>query len=329
MERVQEIPIIDVKDMVESPSPQAFERVANEIHAACTTIGFFYLSGHGVPAELVAEAFEANRRFHEKPMEEKLAIKQNRWHRGYQAFASSTLKSSARFESARHPNQLESFFVRHEVSPDHPDFERKPLQGPNQWPDDPWFVDVVRRYDAATRDLGLKLLPAFSLAVGEDPGYFTRLFAPPSTTLRLIHYPPAPPVRPEDLFGIHPHTDYGFLTILAQDDVGGLQVQRVDGTWIDAPYIPGTFILNIGDILARWTNDHFNSTPHRVINKSGNRDRYSIGMFFDPNLETTIETLGRFADLQPGKYQPIRYGDYFTMRLDANYPDRVGVEKAS
>lgn len=328
MNDVSKIPIIDVTDMIEHPSPANHERVAREIRAACTTIGFFYLSGHGIPKDLVDEAFEANRRFHAKPMEEKLAIKQNRWHRGYQAFASSTLKSSARFAAARHPNQLESFFLRHEVPSDHPDYERKPLQGPNQWPDDPWFVDVVRRYDAATRDLGLKLLPAFSVAVGEAPDFFTRLFNSPSTALRLIHYPPAPPVRPEDIFGIHPHTDYGFLTILAQDDVGGLQIQNLDGSWIDAPYIPGTFILNIGDILARWTNDHFNSTPHRVVNLLGNRDRYSIGMFFDPDLDATVETLGQFADLQPGKYEPIRYGDYFTLRLDTNYPDRVGVEKA-
>lgn len=318
------IPVIDVADLVADAA--AAPRVAEEIRAACTSTGFFYLSGHGVPADLVEEAFEANRRFHARPMEEKLAFKQNRWHRGYQPLASSTLKSSARFEAARHPNQLESFFLRHEVAPDHPDYERKALQGPNVRTDDPWFNDVVARYDAATRDLGLKLLPAFSIAVGEDPGFFGRLFDPPATALRLIHYTPAPADRREDLYGIHPHTDYGFLTILAQDDVGGLQIRNLDGEWIDAPYVPGTFILNIGDILARWTNDRFNSTPHRVINKSSDRDRYSIGMFFDPNLDTLIETLPRFADLHPGRYEPIRYGDYFAMRLDANYPDRAGVE---
>ena len=323
----QTIPIIDVSDLVSDPA--AAPRVADEILAACTTTGFFYLTGHGVPQDLVDEAFEANRRFHARPLAEKLALKQNRWHRGYQAFQSSTLKSSARFQAARHPNQLESFFVRHEIDPNHPDYERRPLQGPNQWTDDPLFNDVVRRYDTATRELGLRLLPAFSLAVGEDAGYFGRLFDPPATALRLIHYTPAPVDRPEDLYGIHPHTDYGFLTILAQDDVGGLQIQRVDGTWIDAPYVPGSFILNIGDILARWTNDRFNSTPHRVVNKSNDRDRYSIGMFFDPNLSTVIETLPRFADLNPGKYEPIVYSDYFSMRLDANYPDRVGVETAS
>ncbi len=317
------IPIIDVSDLMTDVS--AAGRVGEQIRAACTSTGFFYIIGHDVSPELVADCFEANRRFHQRPVEEKLRYKQNLWHRGYQAYQSSTLKSSARFEAAKRPNQLESFFIRHEISADHPDYEKKPLQGPNQWTDDPWFNDVVARYDAATRALGLKLLPALSVAIGEAPDFFAPFFDPPATALRLIHYTPAPKDRPEDLYGIHPHTDYGFLTILAQDTVGGLQIQQPDGAWVDAPHVPGSFVMNIGDILARWTNDHFNSTPHRVVNRSHLRDRYSIGMFFDPNLDTMIETLPGFRHLQHGKYPPIRYGDYFAMRLDANYTDRVGV----
>ena len=163
-----EIPIIGVSQLIQNPGPASYEAVAKEIYNACTTVGFFYLTGHGIAPELIADIFEANRRFHAKPLEEKLKIKQNRWHRGYQAFASSTLKSSARFEAAKHPNQLESFFMRHEVDPSDPDYERRSLQGPNQWPDDEWFVDVVRRYNDAAQDLGFKLLPAMSVAVGDD-----------------------------------------------------------------------------------------------------------------------------------------------------------------
>lgn len=320
------IPTIDIGGLMRDRSPAAHERVAAEIFDACVGVGFFYLGGHGVDRRLIDDAFEANRRFHGRPLEEKLALKQNAWHRGYQPFASSTLVSSARFEAARLPNQLESFFVRHEVAPDDPGFERRPLQGPNRWPADPWFVDTVRRYDAATRDLGMALLPAFSIAVGEAPEFFTGLFSPPATALRLIHYPPSPRTRPEDLFGIHPHTDYGFLTILAQDDVGGLQIRNVDGGWVDAPYRPECFILNIGDILARWTNGRFNSTPHRVVNRSADRSRYSIGMFFDPNLDAIVEPLSLFAAAGSIARPPIRYGDYFAMRLDANFPDRVGAD---
>ena len=318
-----DILVIDAGDLIRDRSRAAYERVAAQILDACTSDGFFYLSGHGVDRTLIAEAFEANRRFHARPLEEKLAIKQNKWHRGYQALATSKLVSQARFEAAQRPNQLESFFMRHEVAADDPTFERQALQGPNRWPDDPWFVDVVRRYNAATHDLGMALLPAFSLAVGEAPEFFNARFSPAATALRLIHYPPAPMDRPEDLYGISPHTDYGFLTILAQDEVGGLQIRHADGDWLDAPYRPDCFILNIGDILARWTNGRFNSTPHRVVNRSSERDRYSIGMFFDPNLDTVVAPLPRFADAS--QQPPIRYGDYFAMRLDANYPDRVGV----
>src|SRR5262249_4389574 len=185
---------------------------------------------------------------------------------------------------------------------------------------------VVRSYDDAVRDVGLRLLEVFSIAVGEGRDYFTRRFSPPTTALRLIHYPPAPEQRPEDLYGIHPHTDYGFLTILAQDDTGGLQIQGRHGTWLAAAAIPGTFVVNIGDALARWTNDQFNSTPHRVINPSTTRSRYSIGYFFDPSLRTEVSCLANFIrQTMPAKYPAIRYADYFGMRLDANYTDRVGI----
>jgi isopenicillin N synthase-like dioxygenase len=320
------IPIIDIGDLRPDPDAAAIGRIAGEIRAACTGSGFFYVTNHGIPDELLADAFEANRRVHRLPEDEKQQIKLNKWHRGYQAFASSTLKSSARFAPARHPNQLESYFIRHEVPVDDPGYERRPLAGPNPWPPDPWFRDAVVRYDAATRELGLRLLAPFSVAVGEEPDFFARFFDPPSTCLRLIHYPPAPPARAAELLGIQPHTDYGFLTILAQDEVGGLELRRVDGTWIPAPYVPGSFVLNIGDVLARWTNDRFNSTPHRVVSPSAFRDRYSIGQFFDPNLDATIACLPGFAGAdRPPRYEPIRYEDYFTMRLDANYPDRAGI----
>lgn len=318
------IPVIDIGDLIRSPGLAIHERIAADIHDACVGVGFFYLGGHGVAQRVIDDAFEANRRFHARSLAEKLALKQNRWHRGYQPFAASTLVSQARFDAARSPNQMESFFVRHAVAPDHPDFERKPLQGPNRWPDDPEFIAAVRTYDAATRALGMALLPAFSLAVGEAPGFFDEMFAPPATALRLIHYPPAPKTEADDLFGIHPHTDYGFLTILAQDEVGGLQIRTVDDEWIDAPYAPECFILNIGDVLARWTNGRFNSTPHRVLNPSSELSRYSIGMFFDPNLDAVVAPLAKYATSAEQDPPPIRYGDYFAMRLDANYPDREG-----
>lgn len=322
----REIPVIDIGCLWNSRTKADLSDLANQVDAACRSAGFFYIVNHRVPALVIADAFEANRKFHAMPLEEKSKLKLNKWHRGYQGLAESKLVSSARFAPAQHPNQLESFFVRHEVDPSDPAFMVEPLQGPNQWPDDPWFQRVVKAYDECVKDVGLRLLEVFSIAVGEEADYFTRRFSPPSTALRLIHYPPAPQHRPDDLYGIHPHTDYGFLTILAQDDVGGLQIRGPDGRWIDASAIPGTFIVNVGDALARWTNDQFNSTPHRVINPATDRDRYSIGYFFDPSLGTEVRCLQNFVEqAAPAKYPAIRYADYFSMRLDANYPERVGV----
>jgi len=323
--RLDDLPIIDVGCLWGNSSENSLARLGREISEACRSAGFFYISNHGVDEGLINDAFEANRHFHALPLEEKLEIKLNRWHRGYQPFAGSTLVSSARFAPARHPNQLESFFVRHEVDAADPGYRVEALQGPNQWPADAAFKATVRRYDDAMRDAGLRLLCGFSTAIGERPDFFARYFAPPTTALRLIHYPPAPPSRPDDLYGSHPHTDYGFLTILAQDRVGGLEVRRPDGTWMPVPHVPGTFVVNVGDILARWTNDTFNSTPHRVINPASDRDRYSIGYFFDPNLNAEIRTLPIFdRDRGAAGYSPVRYSAYFRERLDANYQDRVG-----
>jgi isopenicillin N synthase-like dioxygenase len=315
-----EIPVIDIGSLVDGGSDAAVASIGAQIREACTGTGFFYLSNHGVPADAVADAFEANRRFHARPLEQKLRLKRNQWHRGYVAVGGTVAKSSQRFESTSRPNQVESFNARHEVAPDDPDYKKKALQGPNEWPDDPWFVRAFKRYDAAVRALGLKLLHPVAAAVGAPRGWFDAFFDPPSTNLRMMHYPPGPAMRAEDQFGLHPHTDYGFLTILSQDSVGGLQVERAGGGWIPAPVIPGTFIVNVGDMLARWTNDVFNSTPHRVISPAVSVDRYSMALFFDPNVDAEIACLPQFVSAsRPARYEPVRYGDYYAMRLDSNF----------
>jgi len=324
MEQARDIPIIDVGGPG-APGNAAETAIAAQVRAACLGSGFFYLSGHGIGADLMTGVFAANRAFHARPLAEKLEIKLNQWHRGYQALATSKLVSSARFTPAMAANQLESYLLRHEVSPDDPGYQVRELMGPNQWPRDPSFRDAVSQFDAAIRELAMRLLPVFSLAVGEHRNFFRQYFQVPSTALRLIHYPPAPETRQAGVFGIHPHTDYGFITLLAQDDTGGLEIQTLDGGWMPAPPVLGTLVVNIGDILARWTNEVFNSTRHRVINPSTRRDRYSVAMFFDPDIDAQIHCLEPFTGPgQPVKHTPIRYGDYFLDRLNSNYPDRVG-----
>ncbi len=322
-----DIPILDLGDLIAAPrGTDAWHNAAaatgDAIREACFDTGFFYITNHGVPQPLFDGVFEANRVFHARPEDEKLPLKLNAWHRGYQPMASTRMSSSLRFDPAPAPNQLESFIVRDDYPASHPAYKARPFVGPNQWPDDAGFRTDVEAYYTATHQLSLQLVPAFACAVRETPDYFDPFFDPPSTTLRMVHYPPTPERRPEDWLGIYPHTDYGFFTVLAQDGVGGLEVQRVDGSWIEAPPVPGAFIMNIGDAMTRWTNDAFTSSPHRVLNKSSTKSRYSVAMFFDPNMDTMIRCFDRFAGDEV-KHAPIRFEDYYQERMDTNHPDRL------
>jgi isopenicillin N synthase-like dioxygenase len=147
-------------------------------------------------------------------------------------------------------------------------------------------------------------------------------FAQPTTFLRMLHYPPQAPDSADDAFGSAPHTDYGCLTVLCQDSNGGLEVRRNDGTWLKATPIPGTFVVNVADMLSRWTNGRWQSTPHRVKNLSG-KDRYSNPYFFDMDMDVIVECVPTCTDAaNPPRFPPVRYGDYLLERLNRNYAYR-------
>jgi isopenicillin N synthase-like dioxygenase len=294
--------------------------IARAARAHLETIGFAYIAGHGVPRASVEELREMSRAFFALPVEQKLALKIDQNFRGYLPFAGSTIVTSSVAKVGK-PNQSESIFFMHEVAADDPGaLAGKPLQGPNHWPDEaalPGFRAVVDRYVAQMSALARKLVHVIAIALDLPSRAMDRYFERPTTFLRLLHYPPQ---REEaGLFGSAPHTDYGYITLLAQDDVGGLEVRNRAGEWIAAPPIPDTFVMNVGDILARWSNDRFVSTPHRVINRSG-RERYSQPFFFDPSMDEMIEALPTcVAEGNVPKYAPVLYGDYLMERIDKNY----------
>jgi isopenicillin N synthase-like dioxygenase len=193
----------------------------------------------------------------------------------------------------------------------------KAFRGVNIWPPTPGFRDTTLAYFDAVWRLGRDLHEAIAADLDLSPGYFADKFDRPMATLRLLHYPPRADGR-RDL-GAGAHTDYGSITILLTDDAGGLEVRRRDGTWVQAPPIPGAFVCNIGDCLMRWSNDIYVSTPHRVTNPPG-RDRYSVAFFLDPNPDVSIACLpGCCAPGQAAKYPPILAADYLRQRLDATY----------
>lgn len=292
------------------------DALARQFDAAFTGIGFCYLSDIGVSPTLVDGVFAASRRFHAQSRAEKDAIAMNSFHRGYMAPKTSVLETSSVARVTR-PNDSESFMLMHEVPPDDPRYGR-PLDGPNQWPDLPDFRQPVEAYEQAMHDFCLRLLRPLALALGMPRDWFAPFFEQPTTFLRLLHYPPQAPEAPDDAFGSAPHTDYGFITILAQDDRGGLEVRRRDGSWLAAPPIAGTWVVNVADMLARWTNGRWQSTPHRVKNLSGG-DRYSVPYFFDMSMDSVVEGLPTC----PGHAEPpVRYGDYLMERLNRNYAYR-------
>ena len=194
----------------------------------------------------------------------------------------------------------------------------KPFRGVNLWPPTPGFRETALDYFDAMWRLGLDLHLAVAADLGLPPTYFADKFDRPMATLRLLHYPPRAADQGEQP-GAGEHTDYGSLTILLTDDVGGLEVRRRDGTWVSAPPISGAFVCNIGDCLMRWSNDIYVSTPHRVTSPPG-RDRYSVAFFLDPNPEATVACLpGCSAPGREPKYPPILAADYLTQRLVATY----------
>ena len=311
MSGFKELPVVDLA-AAESPAG-----LAALIDRTFRRSGFCYLTGHGVAPELAEGVLNANRRFHALPTAAKEAVAINAAHRGYMGFASSLIVTSS-VERARKPNQSESFMMMHELAPDDPDLlAGRPLQGPNHWPEHlPGFRAAVVAYNDALAALGRRIMGAIALALGFDGlgAYFEK----PTTFLRLLHYPPPEDPFEPGLFGSAPHTDYGFLTFLLQDDTVGLQVMNDEDRWIDAPPRADCFVVNLGDMAMRWSNGRWQSTRHRVINSAG-RDRYSVPFFFDPHMDTVVAPLD---PRQPPRYAPVRYGDYLMERLDANYDYR-------
>jgi isopenicillin N synthase-like dioxygenase len=307
-----EIPLIDVSGVL-AGDEEAVRRAAAELRHAYQDVGFWFLAGHDVPQSLIDETFAAAERFHAMPMERKMALKANRNNVGYLPLRGTTTRHAA-LTSTRRPNQLEAFMMKRDLPDDHPDVVAgKLFRGRNQWPTEeelPGFRASCLAYSAALERLALSVLPIYAVALGLPGGWFGHAFHEPSFTLRLSHYPPQEPTPEVEEYGIAPHADTTFMTLLAPNTVGGLSLRTRSGTWIDAPVIPGAFLVNSGELLRRWTNDRFMATPHRVINRTG-VERYALPFFFDTTYDYRMECLPtcRSAD-NPPKYPPVSYQEY-------------------
>ena len=313
-----QIPIIDLGPAFAGVAG-ALDSVAGEFKRACETVGFLYIKNHGVAESLIESVFRESKRFHGLGLEEKQKLALDRNNIGYMAQNSSMQRHST-VHAATKPNQNESFFLTHDRGPDHPDVLAKtPLREGNQWPGGlPGFRAGVMAYFRAVHGLGQRLLPIFATALGQPADFFESYFSDENhATLRLLHYPPT---KLEDNdFGTGPHTDNSFFTLLARMEVGGLAIRLPSGAWVAPPLVPGTYLLNIGNLMRRMSNDRFLSTPHGVI-VEGEADRYSVAYFHSPNVTRTIEVLPSCIDADtPPKYPPARLADLILEFYRANF----------
>lgn len=312
------LPLIDIAPLYGTDSA-AWRDVATQIDTACRDWGFFYITGHGIPPERIDALLAAAKAFFALPEAEKLKIDITRTahHRGYGAIATEQLDPTQ-------PSDLkETFDMGFHMAADHPEvLAGKPLRGPNRHPDLPGWAALMEQHYADMQALAQTLLRAIALALGIERDFFDARFAEPISVFRMIHYPPRHTARSADQPGAGAHTDYGCVTLLYQDDAGGLQVRNVNGEWIDAPPIPGSFVVNIGDMMARWSNDRYTSTSHRVISPLGVH-RYSMPFFAEPHPDTEISCLPNCSSADnPPKYPPVTSAEYLLSRFADTYAYR-------
>ncbi|MGW0806687.1 isopenicillin N synthase family dioxygenase [Nonomuraea sp. NPDC002799] len=277
---MSELPVIDVAPLLTDTRGPGKRAVADAIGAACRDSGFFYISGHGVPPELVARLDTAARRFFALPEAVKDEIAMARGGPAWRGF----FPVGGELTSGR-PDLKEGVYFGAEAPRG-----SRPLHGPNLFPAQvPELRPAVLGYLRTMTALAQGVMSGIALSLGLDEDYFRAGYtADPTILFRIFHYPPGPP-DDAGSWGVGEHTDYGLLTLLLQDANGGLQVRSTRG-WIEAPPVPGTFVCNIGDMLDKLTGGQYRSTPHRVRNRSGN-ERLSFPFFFDPGWDNEVPPL--------------------------------------
>ena len=300
------LPVLDMRLLDGDAAARA--ACGQALRAACVGTGFFYVSGHGVAPGLIGRVLAEARDFFALAEAEKLAVdlRANRFNRGYEPLRAQTL------EAGMPPDVKEGFYMGQDLALDDPRVvARRFNHGPNVWPEGrAGFRAALEEYAAVMTAVSVRLMHGLALSLDLDWDYFDGFCDDPLFILRLLHYPPQPANPRPGEKGCGAHTDWGTLTLLYQDEVGGLQVQDRSGRWLDAPPKPGTFVVNIGDMVARWTNDLYRSNLHRVVNLSG-RDRYSIPFFFEGNAEYPIACLPTCSGADnPPRYAPVSVTDH-------------------
>ena len=309
------IPVIDLTGSFSEDFADK-KAVAWEIHKACRETGFFYIKNHGIPEGMIQAQLECARQFFSLPQEDK--IKLNVAHspsmRGYEPMAIQALDDGSR------PDFKEGFMAGIDGLQAYT--TNGEFNSLNQWPkSNPEIRVQVEAYIQAMAGLGKHLLGMLALSLELPEGYFSDGLDNPMITTRLLHYPPQPRVGDGNQIGAGAHTDWGMITMLLQDDVGGLEVRNADGEWIRAPHIPNTFIINLGDMVPVLTRGIYRSNMHRVLNLNPERHRYSVPTFFDPSYHYRIKPLTHFEGAQEFSQEERTVGEHIAKMYAKTYGD--------
>ncbi|MEL7469665.1 MAG: 2OG-Fe(II) oxygenase family protein [Pseudomonadota bacterium] len=300
-----QIPVIDIAPLRDGSDPAG---VARALLAASQGLGFIYITGHGIPEATIAAARAAAFAFFRSAEADKQDVRVSGAHRGWLAPGGAKMQDDTKAD-------LKESFIWGIEAPGGAMPDDHPLRGANRWPASvPGFQAVSNAYFDVAHGVAHHLMQGFATGLGLSPDFFLRTADRPLSRASYVYYPAQPPDMGAEQFGVGPHTDFGVLTVLCQDDVGGLHVQDANGDWIEAPPIPGSLIVNVADLLARWTGGTFKSTPHRVVNSSG-RERLSLVLAWDPNPETMIDARHVHGLDFDATEDPITCGDYLLWRF--------------
>jgi isopenicillin N synthase-like dioxygenase len=302
------IPVVDIGALY-GDDPAAKQAVAAKIGAACDDIGFFYVVNHNVSVETIDHAVAMADTFFKQPEAERLKVKADKNNRGYREVGDVVHRNGK-------PSARDNFDIGFPVTADDPEVKAgTPLYAPNIWPDLPGFREALETYYGETYKLGMKILEGFALYLGKEEGFFTRHFTKPVADMVINHYWGTAGLHISDQAS-GPHTDHGIVTILWQDSLGGLEVMGKDGNWISVTPLRGSYVINIGELMKRWTNGRFKATVHRVVHLQ-DKSRYSMPLFCNPNFRTIVDPRDLGVSDADAQYPPVMSGDFLLSRFKA------------
>ncbi len=306
------IPVVDITPLRDGSNPK---QVADALHSASQNLGFIYIKGHGIPESVIEAARSCAYSFFHGSSDDKATVTVSSAHRGWLKQGGAKMQDDAK-------SDLKESYIWGYQDKDGTTPQDHTLRGTNQWPS---FVPEMQNnsmeYFRQAHEVAHHLMRGFAIGLDLDENFFLRTSSKPLSRASYVYYPEQPESLGDEQFGVGPHTDFGVLTVLCQDNVGGLQVKDLAGDWIHAPPIEGTLIINVADLLARWTDGAYKSTMHRVVNTSG-RERMSLVLAFDPDPETMIDAREIFGANHKAQNEAISCGDYLNWRFEKAFSYR-------